>query len=139
MKDPVHKRDKKKKITKKNPCQGCPAICCHDLAMMMPRPRTKDDIETVSWYLHFDTVQVFIRHHRWYVLIKGKCIYLGKDYKCKIYKGRSNRCRRHDPTECEKFGKYWDVLLDTPEDLRKFLHHKKKPKKAKPFRKITSL
>lgn len=119
----------KKKNSKKNPCAGCPAYCCHDLAMLIGRPYNKTDRMQIEWYLHFDTVSVFIRHHRWYLLIKGKCIYLGKDYKCTIYKDRSNRCRRHDPNECERYGNYYDTLINTPEELREYLSHTVKKSK----------
>ncbi len=120
---------------KKNPCEGCDARCCHDLAMMIIKPRTRADIDQVSWYLHFDTVQIFIRNHRWYLLIKGRCIYLTQDNRCGIYDRRSERCRRHSPDTCERYTPYYDTLLTTPEELRSYLKSLRAPVKRRRARK----
>ncbi|MCP4652473.1 MAG: hypothetical protein GY858_03700 [Candidatus Omnitrophica bacterium] len=116
------------KLLNDNPCKGCKAVCCHDLAMHIGRPHTHGDVDLMCWYLHYDTVDIFIRHHRWYLLIKGKCIYLDKNYCCTIYKKRDERCRRHDSDSCEKNEPYYDILIRTPEELKKYLHHAKKGK-----------
>ena len=134
MKKKTTVKKKKSKASRskkqKNLCDGCPAICCHDLAMMIEKPKTFGDIDTVSWYLHFDTVSIFIRSKKWYLLIKGKCIYLSDDYKCTIYQDRPDRCRRHHPDECERHGHYHDVVISTPDELLDYLG-KKNPLKMK--------
>jgi len=107
-------------------CDGCPSLCCRDLAMQTTKPRAKADIEEMKWELHFDTVQVYIRSHRWYLLIKGKCIYLDEDNLCRIYSRRPSRCRRHNPPNCERFGKYYDVLISTPEELDQYFNGRAK-------------
>ncbi len=112
-------------------CIKCDAICCRNLAMLILKPTTKTDIQEVTWYLHFDTVSVFIRNHRWYILVKGNCIYLDKKDMCTIYDRRPDRCRRHPSDECEMTGDYYDVMFDTPEEFEEYLSRQKKKKKKK--------
>jgi Fe-S-cluster containining protein len=81
--------------------------------------------------LQFDTVRVYLRNKRWYMLVNGRCIYLGRDNKCKIYDRRPERCRRHNPPGCERFGRYYDVMLNTPEDLENYLGKEKQQKSLK--------
>jgi len=116
-----------KKIPKKDPCKGCGALCCHDLAMHIYRPRTKPDIEELRWQLRFDTVRVFIRNKRWFMLTEGRCMYLDKNDLCTIYEDRPKTCRNHPISQCERYceGYYWDTLIETPEQLDKYLKKKK--------------
>jgi len=118
MEDKKIRPGSRKKNKSGDPCKDCPAICCHDLAMPLLKPRSRSDLDQIDWYLHFDTVQVYIRSHRWYLLVKGKCIYLDKNFRCSIYGKRADKCRRHSPDTCERNGPYWDVLFTTPEEFR---------------------
>ncbi len=102
-------------------CLACSATCCKDLAVMINRPRTKEEIEELKWQLHFDTVKVFIRNHRWHVLTRGRCIYLNRRNLCDIYERRPEKCRQHAPPDCERYGEYYDVLISTPEELERHL------------------
>jgi Fe-S-cluster containining protein len=111
----------KKKSVKNDVCMSCPAPCCRDLSMTTKRPRTKTEINELKWYLHFDTVNAYIRNRRWYLLIQGRCIYLNKDNLCKIYSRRSEICRIHLPPYCEHFGQWYDVMIKTPDDLDHYL------------------
>jgi len=121
----ISKKTKTKK-RKRSHCQVCPSTCCHDLAMMITRPQNKTDLNELSWYLHYDTVTICIRNHRWYLAIKGRCIYLTSGNLCKIYEKRPVRCRRHDPPDCERFGSWHDVVISTPEELTRYLKKRKK-------------
>ncbi len=114
-------------------CKECPSICCHDLAMEIYRPRTKHDIENCKWYLHFDTVDIRIRNGRWHLNIKGRCKYLDENDMCTIYDRRPQKCRDHNPPDCERFGKWYDVNLTEPEDVDWYLtpEHKRKPRRRK--------
>lgn len=124
------KRSSSKK--RSNPlCAGCPAYCCKDLTLMITKPRTKEEIELLKWQLQFDTVRVFITNYRWHVVIKGKCMYLDRNNMCKIYKDRPSTCRRHNPPDCERYGDYWDVMIETPEELDAYLSRRKKAKKRR--------
>jgi len=121
---------RKKKIDQHH-CQDCKSICCTDFAMMIPRPRTKSDIEEVKWYLHYDTVSVCIRNQRWYLTVKGRCIYLDEHHMCTIYDRRPDKCRNHKPPECERYGAWYHVIFHTPEDLVAFLEKEKRRKKKR--------
>ena len=109
-------------------CEGCPALCCHDLVMPIEKPKTRDDIDELKWKLQYDTVRVFIRNYRWYLLIKGRCIYLDKDNFCTIYDRRPKRCREHKPPDCERYGPFYDVMISTPEELEEYLNGHRKRK-----------
>ncbi len=111
----------RRKRKKPNPCIACPAPCCHDLATPIDKPREKSDIEDVRWQLRYDTVSVAIRNHRWYQVVKGRCIYLGRDNMCRIYDKRPRKCREHNPPDCEKYCRWYDVIINTPEQLDKHL------------------
>jgi len=106
----------------KKVCIECSAPCCRDLAMMITKPRTSSEIRELDWYLHFDTVSVAIRNYRWYLVIKGKCIYLSRNNMCKIYDKRPAICRRHNPPNCERYGTWYDVLISTPDELKRYLN-----------------
>ncbi len=113
---------RKKQLRTVAECDNCPALCCKDLSMLIGKPQTKSEVEDLKWQLHFDTVQVYIRSHRWYLLIKGRCMYLDENNLCTIYHRRPSRCRRHNPPDCERFGDFHDRLLSTPEELEEYLN-----------------
>ena len=110
-------------------CSQCPSLCCKNLSMMIYRPENRSEVEDLKWQLRFDTVRIYIRSHRWYLLIEGRCMYLGEDGRCLEYDGRPDKCRRHNPPDCEFFGKFYDVMIETPEELEEYLDSKKKKKK----------
>ena len=102
-------------------CQDCPALCCHDLVAPIDKPRTADDIEELKWELQYDTVRVFVRSHRWYRLIAGRCMHLDRSNRCTIYERRPKRCRQMKPPHCERFGEFYEVMITTPQELDEHL------------------
>ena len=102
-------------------CDQCAAACCRDLPMMITKPKTSYDVKELKWNLKFDTVNVFIRGNKWYMLIKGKCIYLDQNNLCTIYDVRPKKCRDHEPPNCEHYSGWYDTLLTTPEELEEYL------------------
>jgi len=112
-------------------CMDCGAVCCTNLAMAIGKPANKAEVKDLKWQLRFDTVKVYIRSHHWYQWVKGRCMYLSDKDLCTIYNERPRICRQHNPPECEKFGKFYDVMLSSPEDLDKYLEKNKKKKKKK--------
>jgi len=108
----------------KRACVNCPALCCHDLALAIERPRLKGDIDDLAWQLHYDTVHVAIRHRQWYLVVNGRCIYLDKNNLCTIYDQRPANCRDHNPPECEKYGLWYETWIETPDELRAYLRGK---------------
>ena len=109
-------------------CKKCSAVCCKNLAMEIGRPLNKSEIEDLKWQLHFDTVKVYLHKRRWYQLVEGTCRYLSKQDRCTIYETRPDKCREHNPPECEFFGKYYDTIFHNPEELVDYLKHKKSRK-----------
>ncbi len=109
-----------------NLCIDCHAPCCNDLVMLITKPQNKTEINELKWYLHFDTVDICIRNYRWHILIKGRCIFLGKNNMCTNYEERTDRCRKHQSHECEIHDQWYDIKLTTPKDLDKYLESKKK-------------
>lgn len=115
------RRKDRERRTSRRECSSCSALCCKDLAILICKPRTRREIDSLKWQLHFDTVSVCIRNRRWYLVIKGRCIYLSRNGLCRIYDRRPSRCRRHNPPECEFFGQWYDVKLSTPDELEVYL------------------
>lgn len=114
-----------------NECSGCPGECCQNLSIWIGAPKTKSEIEDLMWEVRFDTVQIYIRSRKWYLLVKGRCMYLNKDYFCDIYSTRPEKCRDHNPPNCEKFGQFWDVMINNPEELAAFLKKRKQAAKRR--------
>jgi Fe-S-cluster containining protein len=90
------------------------------------KPENRTEIEDLKWQLRFDTVSVYIRSNRWYQHIEGRCMYLSNDDLCTIYAERPGTCRRHNPPDCEFYGKFYDVMIRTPEELEAYLDSKKR-------------
>ncbi|VAX16569.1 hypothetical protein MNBD_NITROSPINAE02-2147 [hydrothermal vent metagenome] len=122
--------DKKKQMTEAG-CEGCPALCCSDLEESILRPTTNQDVENLRWQLHFESMKVFIRNSRWYLLTLGRCMYLGDDNFCTIYEKRHSTCREHMPPDCERYGEIYDVVFDTPDDLTRYIEKEKACKKRR--------
>ena len=102
-------------------CRKCGGLCCRKLAMEIDTPENKDDVDQLLWELQFDTMRLYIRDGKWYQLVDGRCMYLSPENRCSIYHRRPRKCREHSPPECEYFGKFWDVMLSTPEELQDYL------------------
>lgn len=143
-KSKAKKRKKKKKDPKPkaaearvkgNPkCRGCPSLCCHDLVMPITRPRDREDEEELRWQVQYDTVHIFIANYRWHLLVKARCQYLDGNGWCTRYEDRPDKCRRHNPPDCERYGSFYDVMIDTPEELDAYLAKERK-RRAKRRRK----
>jgi len=121
---PRIKRIRKKEESDHKACLKCPAICCKSLAMTIHRPKNKKDLADLKWQLQFDSVRIYIRDRKWYLLVDGKCSYLGADDKCTCYETRPKICRMHNPPHCEFFGRYYDLMLTTPEELEGYYYPK---------------
>jgi len=103
--------------------------------MPILKPRTREEIDELKWKLQYDTVSVFISNQRWHLQVKGRCIYLTDDCLCSIYEWRPERCRRHSPSDCERYGSYFDVRMETPEELESYLSRQRRGRrKPKPRR-----
>ena len=126
----VAKNERDRKVRKAQ-CRRCPALCCRDLVLPINKPRTRDDIDDLKWQIQYDTVRVYVRSHRWYVVIQGRCIYLTKKNLCSIYERRPEECRKLNPPDCERYGTYYDVMIETPEQLDQYLSRGRRRTKAR--------
>jgi len=124
----TQKTKKKKTKRKTSVCINCPAYCCKDLVIVITKPRTRAEIDELKWHVHFDTVRVAIRNKRWHLVVKGRCIYLNRNNMCTIYERRPKKCRDHMPPDCEKYGKWYDFFLSTPDELEDYLKNGKRRK-----------
>lgn len=53
-------------------------------------------------------------------------MYLDSDDMCTVYEDRPNTCRRHNPPDCEFFGEFHDVMINTPGELDAYLESRKR-------------
>ena len=97
--------------------------------MPMDKPRTLDDIEDLKWHVQYDTVSVFISNRRWRLLVEGTCQYLGEDDLCTRYATRPEKCRKHNPPDCEFYGAFHDTMLKTPEEVDEYFRRERERKK----------
>jgi Fe-S-cluster containining protein len=102
-------------------CGDCPALCCHDLSVVILKPTTKKEVEDLMWHLNYDTVGVYIRNRRWHLIIKGRCQYLDESNLCTIYDKRFDTCRKHNPPDCERFDGWYDVMFRNPFELEEYM------------------
>jgi len=112
-------------------CRNCGALCCKDLSMAIGKPANKKEIEELKWQLQFDAIKVYIRKRRWYQLVESKCMYLSRDNRCTIYDKRPDKCREHNPPDCEYFGKFYDVIFTSPDELNRYFKREKRKRKRK--------
>lgn len=117
--------------TSKDACNDCEALCCQGLTIDIKKPRTRDEVETLLWQLHYDTVGIYILNKRWHLFVEGRCGYLDDNDRCTRYERRNDICRRHNPPECEKYLDWYDVMFDTPEELEAYIKKEKKKKMRK--------
>lgn len=112
---------KKTKHLRKRHCGPCPAICCTNLALAIGKPVNQAEVEDLKWQLHFDTIKVYVLNRHWYQWVEGRCMYLSKNNKCNIYAHRPDKCRKHNPPNCENHGSFYDIMFSTPDELEKYL------------------
>ncbi len=119
----------------KSPCNRCASLCCKELVLCIEKPKDEEDAEFLRWQLQYDTVSIAINNHKWHTVTQGNCIYLTKDLLCSIYERRPQKCRRHNPPECERFGPWYDIRISTPEELDAHLAAEKAKRRRKRARK----
>ena len=96
-------------------------MCCHDLVMTILRPQNQAEVDELKWQIQYDTVRLFIVNNRWHLIIDGKCMHLDERGWCRIYEDRPDKCRRHNAPNCERYGEFWDVMIETPDELQAYI------------------
>lgn len=83
-------------------CQReCGARCCRYITVQLPAPKTKVDLEELSWFLAHENISVYVEGRRWHLEVRTPCRYLTEDNLCAIYQDRPGVCRDYDPETCE--------------------------------------
>ncbi|MBL7141139.1 MAG: YkgJ family cysteine cluster protein [Planctomycetes bacterium] len=84
-------------------CTRCGARCCRYIVVEIEKPRTKIDREEIRWFLAHKNVLVYVDDDdkTWNVQFTTPCEHLDGEGRCRIYPGRYEICRDHDPATCE--------------------------------------
>lgn len=102
-------------------CDECGGDCCKRIAIQIEKPKTRDDIEDLKWYLYHDRLAVYIDNEGdWLVQVPVKCKHLING-KCSIYSGRPPVCRKAKVSECQRNVKETVKVFRTPEDVDTYL------------------
>lgn len=116
----------REEVVENNLCSDCKSMCCYDLTMEIDRPKTKEDLNKLKWFLHFKHSYIFIYQKKWYHLIKSECRYLDKTtFFCKNYKDRVDMCRKHNPPQCERYSKWYDYMFSDKDVLDSYVRKNK--------------
>jgi len=83
-------------------CKKCNGECCKYIATYIDKPKNREDIHHIRWFLCHKNVKICIDDEKdWYIEFITPCKYFGKDKKCKIYDKRPDICRKHGVDECD--------------------------------------
>ncbi len=123
------------KDTTRSECASCRALCCEGLTIDIKKPRDKEDVEILMWKLQYENVGVYILNKRWHLFVEGRCGYLGDNDLCTRYESRPDTCRRHNPTDCERFIDWYDTFFETPEELEEYMEKERRRLKRRRARK----
>ncbi len=91
-------------LTRKNPCDGCPALCCKIQILPCSQPQTLIDVDHIKYSLLYPLTEFIISKTGEFSYIKwGLCSLLSeKNCSCSVY-GTPNRplkCVHLDPNSC---------------------------------------
>lgn len=109
------------------PCDECGGRCCRYVAIGIDRPRSKNDYDTMRWYLAHKDVNVFIDHEKnWFVEFRTPCEEQDANSRCLIYGRRPAICRKHGNTEggCEFYDTPYSEYFSSLEELESYLDSK---------------
>ena len=130
------KKTKKKELT----CDGC-SDCCKYIATEIDKPKTKDDIDNIIWFLHHRNVRVYIDwDNDWYLEFMTKCRQLNSKGLCQIYTSRPKMCKDYKHKDCTKHNSdpAEKFYFKSADDFEKYLKNRKtSPKKKIKRLKIT--
>jgi len=110
-------------------CAGC-SLCCEYVNILIEKPKTKDAIDMMVWYLlHNVSIRVDTTG-KWTVYMPFKCQALTKDKTCRIYKERPIICREHSQADCERGddSDCGDLIFTNKKEFLKYIKSDKKLK-----------
>lgn len=104
-------------------CEHCTGYCCRYIALPIDTPETREDFDSVRWYLIHDGIGAFVEDGAWYLTIQTNCRHLQPDFRCGIYETRPQICRDYSTDNCDYHsGDYgWSHHFSAPEHLDDYL------------------
>jgi Fe-S-cluster containining protein len=112
-------------MTPEQICIACHG-CCFYVTAPLDTPKSKQQKDLYSWYLHHQNVEIYVDHDKaWQLLFKTPCNHIGKDGMCGVYETRPDICRDYSSTNCSRVGDDHIVLFTKPEEMFAWLDSKK--------------
>ena len=120
-----------------NPCLKCNALCCRYVTIPIDKPKTKEDFESIRWYVAHKNVIVYQDHDNdWFVEFITDCEFLEKN-KCSIHPNNPNKkniripviCLEHSNKECELHGNPYKKVFRTIKEVDEYLKRRWNRKK----------
>lgn len=113
-----------------HPCKKCGSICCKHIALEIDKPKTKQEIDQVRWYLLHKNVEVFIDNDKnWFLKFATNCKELSNGL-CKSYTKRPKICKdypnKDNYCEFEGEGNYFLERFLDEKSFLKYLNLKNK-------------
>lgn len=99
-------------------CDHCSGKCCRYFTLPIDTPATRDDFDSIRWYLAHGRTLVYVEKGTWYLVVMTRCKYLSFDLKCRIYLNRPRICREYTTDECE-YDSDWgfEKVFETAEQI----------------------
>ncbi len=118
----TRKTKRKKALARALTCDGCPALCCHYIAVATHTPLERLDYELMRWYLVHSGIAVYIDEGEWHVYVEARCRHLSSTNRCSIYSRRPAICSEYGIHECERHTDEADpdITFDTLEEFERY-------------------
>lgn len=107
-------------------CGRC-SICCRYVTVEIDKPKTKENIDEIRWYLLHGVNVCLDGDGEWMVYLPLKCKALSKKGKCNIYPKRPIVCQKYTQNECDRYDQKSSKEIIF-KDEKKFLKYVKKNK-----------
>ena len=103
-------------------CDHCTARCCKYFALPVDSPTTREDYDTLRWFLLHRDATLFTDDDTWYLLVHTECKHLQPDNRCGIYEVRPQVCREYSTEGCDYDDDLvYDRYFETPEQMEEFM------------------
>lgn len=105
-----------------NLCEHCTAKCCRYFALPLEKPTTREEFESLRWFLLHEQATAFTEDGEWYVCIHTVCKHLQPDNRCGIYETRPPICREYTTDNCEYEDDWvYDQYFETAEQVVEYM------------------
>lgn len=105
-----------------NLCEHCTAKCCRYFALPLETPTSREEFESLRWFLLHEQATAFTEEGEWYVCIHTVCKHLQPDNRCGIYETRPPICREYTTDNCEYEDDWvYDQYFETAEQVVEYM------------------